>query len=170
MVSDPITEDFDFGKHFVNAVGGALYYLLLYIPFVLPFLVWGKAATRLSLIWENKSIVYSENEKVYPVWTFYLFYIVNFLLDAAIFLVWPVGFLYLGYLYAVEMEFKADFVWFFLMPLFGTYVSVISIKITKETLFFILNNLVTWILDVFVNIGKFIKNMWLLNFVWRKKD
>jgi hypothetical protein len=170
MVSDPVTEDFDFGKHFVGAIGGALYYLLLYIPFVLPFLIWGKAATRLSLIWQNKSIVYSENNKVYPVWSFYFFYLVNFILDAAIFLSWPVGFLFLGYQYGVEMEFQPDFVEFFLIPLFGMYVSVISIKLGKETLYFILNNLVLWVLDVLVNIGKFIKNMWLLNFVYRKKE
>jgi len=170
MVSDPATEDFDFGKHFVNALGGALYYLILYIPFILPFLIWGKAATRLSLIWQNKSVVYSENDKVYPVWSFYFFYVVNFLLDAAIFLSWPLGFLYTGYEYAVDREFKSDFVEYFLIPLLTVYVSVISIKVFKETLYFVLNNLVMWILEVFVNIGKLIKNMWLLNFVFKKRE
>ena len=57
IANETKTEDFDFKKHFVKASLGALYYLFVYIPFILPYKIWGKAATRISLLWENKSIV-----------------------------------------------------------------------------------------------------------------
>lgn len=56
IATDVKTEDFDFKKHFANALTGALFYIFVYIPIILPFKIWGKAATRISLIWEKKII------------------------------------------------------------------------------------------------------------------
>ena len=33
-----------------------------------------------------------------------------------------------------------------------------------------INNLVSWILEMIVNVGKLIKNVWLLNFVVKRKE
>ena len=60
-IRDAQTEDFSFGSHALKALMAAGYYLLLYIPFILPYIIWGKAATRLSLFWDSKSIAYNEN-------------------------------------------------------------------------------------------------------------
>lgn len=170
IIRDPQTEDFDFGKHALNALLGALYYLIVYIPFILPYHIWGKAATRISHIWENKSLVYKEGDKVYPMHSFYFTYIVNFLIDAIIFLTWIIGFIFLSYLFFVKGKAKGPFVEGYIIPLFMTYVSVISFKAGKEVLHFFLNNLVVWLLDVIAAIGRFFKHMWGLNIVIRKKD
>ena len=166
---DEKTEDFDFKKHFVSALLGALYYVFVYILLILPFKIWGKAATRISLIWEKKSLGYDEETSNYPVLYFYFLYLVRFLLDATIFLVWPLGFLFKSYYYFIEE--KAEYSFFenyFLIILF-IYLSVISIKICKEILYFFLNVLLKWFIEVIANFGKLIKNMWLLNFVTKKK-
>ena len=162
------TEDFDFKKHFVNASLGALYYLIVYIPFILPFKIWGKAATRISLLWENKSLIYSEQEKSYPLHLFLFYYIINFIFDAIIFLAWPVGLVLATYFYIEAFEFMPFFEGY-VMSLFSYYISVLFIRAGKEALTYILNNLVVWLFDVFKNIGLFIKNMWLLNIVIKKK-
>ena len=65
-IRDAQTEDFSFGSHALKALMAAGYYLLLYIPFILPYIIWGKAATRLALFWDSKSIAYNENDKIYP--------------------------------------------------------------------------------------------------------
>ena len=62
LISEVKTEDFDLKKHLKNAFLGSLYYLFIYIPFILPFKVWSKAATRISKLWEEKSLVYNENK------------------------------------------------------------------------------------------------------------
>ncbi|MEJ6663161.1 MAG: hypothetical protein QNL31_02560 [Flavobacteriaceae bacterium] len=163
------TEDFDFKKHFVKASLGALYYLFVYIPFILPYKIWGKAATRISLLWENKSIVYNEKDKGYPLYLFYFNYIINFIFDALIFLAWPVGIIYATYLYIDSFEYM-DFFGGYVVSLFAYYFSVLSIRLAKETLFFILNYLIVWLFEVIKNIGLLIKNIWLLNFVIKKKE
>jgi len=169
-IRDPKTDDFNFGKHALNALIGALYYLIVYIPFILPFQIWGKAATRLSEIWESKTIVYGEGDKVYPLHSFYFTYVINFLLDAIIFLIWLLGFIYINYTFFIDGKAKAPFVENYLVPLFMIYVSVIGLKAGKEIIHFILNNLVVWMLDVIVAIGRLIKNMWALNIVIKRKD
>ena len=170
IIRDPQTEEFDFGKHALNALYGALYYLIVYIPFILPYNIWGKAATRISHIWENKSLVYKEGEKVYPVHSFYFMYLVNFLIDALIFLIWIFGFLFFSYVYFIKLKAKGPIVETYLIPLFSVYTSVIWLKAGKEILHFFLNNMVVWFLDVIAAIGRFLKHMWGLNFVFRKKD
>lgn len=170
LIKDPKTDDFDFGKHALNALFAALYYLIVYIPFILPFQIWGKAATRLSHIWESKSLVYKEGDKVYPLHSFYFVYVINFLLDAIIFLIWIIGFLVLSYDFFIDGKAKAPIVEGYLLPLFMTYVSVIGLKAGKEVVHFFLNNLVVWMLDVISAIGRFIKHMWGLNFVIKRKD
>ena len=169
IANETKTDDFDFKKHFVNASLGALYYLFVYIPFILPFNIWGKAATRISLLWENKSIVYGENDKEYPLYLFYFNYIINFIFDALIFLAWPIGLVYATYAYIDAFKYM-DFFCGYVVSLFTFYFSVLAIRLAKETLFFILNYLVIWLFDVIKNIGLLIKNIWLLNFVTRKKE
>ena len=163
------TEDIDFKKHFVKASLGALYYLFVYIPFILPYKIWGKAATRISLLWENKSIVYNEKDKGYPLYLFYFNYIINFIFDALIFLAWPVGIIYATYLYIDAFEYM-DFFGGYVVTLFTYYFSVLAIRLAKETLFFTLNYLIVWLFEVIKNIGLLIKNIWLLNFVIKKKE
>ena len=163
------TEDFDFKKHFVKASLGALYYLFVYIPFILPFKIWGKAAARISSLWESKSVAYNEKEKEYPLFSFYLNYIINFIFDALIFLVWPIGLIFATYMYIDGFKFM-NFFYDYVLQLFYFYISVLSIRLAKEILFFILNYLITWLLDVIRNIGLLIKNAWLLNFVYKKKE
>lgn len=166
---DKKTEDFDFKKHFVNALLGALYYVFVYILIFLPFKIWGKAATRISLLWERKSLEYSEETSDYPVLYFYFLYLVNFILDAIIFLIWPLGFLFQSYLYFIKFELQTPFFNSYILVLIGIYLSVIAIKIGKEILYFFLNVLLKWFIDVVINIGKLIKNAWLLNFIYKKK-
>lgn len=168
-IHDPQTEDFNFNKHGLNALMAALYYVVVYIPFILPYHIWGKAATRLSLIWENRSLQYNEKDKAYPLFAFYFIYLVNFLIDAVIFLAWPLGFLMTAKTYMVDAEFSAP-VENFLIPLFAIYVSVISFKLMKEVFYFALNNLIVWFFEVIAEIGRFIKHMWRLNFVIKRKD
>ena len=162
------TEDFDFKEHFLKAALGALYYLFVYIPFILPFKIWGKAATRISTLWDNKSITYNENDKGYPLFLFCFNYLINFVFDALMFLVWPIGLIYATYAYIDGFE-NLKFFDGYVLKLFLYYFAVLAISLAKETLFFILNYLITWVFDVIKNIGLLIKNMWLLNFVIKKK-
>ena len=161
------TENFNFSQHFVKALIGALYYLILYIPFILPFNIWGKATTRLSHVWESKSLAYSEDNGTYPLHSFYLKYIVNFIFDAAMFLVWPVG---LVMTIKARIDNEGMEIMDVLIMLFTYYIFVVAIRVMKEVLFFILNTLVSWFLDVIKNIGQLIKNIWLLNIVIKRKD
>ncbi len=169
IATDVKTEDFDFKKHFANALTGALFYIFVYIPIILPFKIWGKAATRISLIWEKKSLGYNENDSTYPVLYFYFIYLINFLLDAIIFLIWPLGFLFQTYTYFIKFEANPPFFEGYILILLGIYLSVIYFKITKEIIYYFLNVLLKWFIDVLTNIGKLIKNVWLLNFVYKKK-
>jgi len=169
IATDVKTEDFDFKKHFLNALLGALYYIFVYVPIILPFKIWGKAAARISLLWEKKSLGYNENDSTYPVLYFYFMYLVNFLIDAVIFLIWPLGFLFQTYQYFIEYEANPPFFEAYVLVLLGLYLSVISLKIVKEIIYYFLNTLLKWFIEVLTNIGKLIKNIWLLNFVYKKK-
>ena len=166
-IRDAQTEDFSFGSHALKALMAAGYYLLLYIPFILPYIIWGKAATRLALFWDSKSIAYNENDKIYPLHTFIVMYYIYFIFDAVIFLSWILGLLFA--LFSMTQEVSAG-----LMVLIGAYVSVIGIKAAKEVFYFILNHILValwkWILNVISAIGRFCIHAWGLNFVYRKKD
>ena len=166
-IRDAQTEDFSFGSHGLKALMAAGYYLLLYIPFILPYIIWGKAATRLSLFWDSKSIAYKENDKTSPLHSFIVMYCIYFLFDALIFLSWILGLLFA--LFSMTQEVSAG-----LMVLIGAYVSVIGIKAAKEVFYFILNHILValwkWILNVISAIGRFCIHAWGLNFVYRKKD
>jgi hypothetical protein len=166
-IRDAQTEDFSFGSHALKALMAAGYYLLLYIPFILPYIIWGKAATRLALFWDSKSIAYNENDKIYPLHTFIVMYYIYFVFDAVIFLSWILGLLFA--LFSMTQEVSAG-----LMVLIGAYVSVIGIKASKEVFYFILNHILValwkWILNVISAIGRFCIHAWGLNFVYRKKD
>lgn len=170
VVRDPQTEEFNFSKHALNALIGAAYYLLFYIPFMLPYLIWGKAATRINEVWVNKSIAYKEGEKIYPLHSFYFSYVIYFLIDAIIYLVWILGFLGVSYMFLIEGKAKGPFVGGYIIPLVMVYTSVIWLKAIKEVVHFFLNNLIIWFLDVMAAIGRFLKHVWALNFVYRKKD
>ena len=166
-IRDAQTEDFSFGSHALKALMAAGYYLLLYIPFILPYIIWGKAATRLALVWDSKSIAYNENDKIYPLHTFIVMYYIYFIFDAVIFLSWILGLLFA--LFSMTQEVSAG-----LMVLIGAYVSVIGIKAAKEVFYFILNHILValwkWILNVISAIGRFWIHVCGLNFVYRKKD
>ena len=166
-IRDAQTEDFSFGSHALKALMAAGYYLLLYIPFILPYIIWGKAATRLALVWDSKSIAYNENDKIYPLHTFIVMYYIYFIFDAVIFLSWILGLLFA--LFSMTQEVSAG-----LMVLIGAYVSVIGIKAAKEVFYFILNHILValwkWMLNVISAIGRFWIHVWGLNFVYRKKD
>ena len=166
-IRDAQTEDFSFGSHGLKALMAAGYYLLLYIPFILPYIIWGKAATRLALFWDSKSIAYNENDKIYPLHTFIVMYYIYFVFDAVIFLSWILGLLFA--LFSMTQEVSAG-----LMVLIGAYVSVIGIKAAKEVFYFILNHILValwkWILNVISAFGRFCIHAWGLNFVYRKKD
>jgi hypothetical protein len=163
------TEDFSFKKHALKAILGSLYYIFIYIPFILPIKIWGKASARISLVWDSKSISYNENNSKYPIYLFYFNYLINFVFDAFSVLIWPIGFIYCVYSYIDNIKY-ADFVQDFIMVLVPIYLSVIVIRFAKETLFFMINNLVSWVLEVISNIGKLIKNLWLLNIVVKRKE
>ncbi len=167
IIRDQQTENFDFGSHALKALMAAGYYLLLYIPFILPYYIWGKAATRLALFWDSKSIAYNENDKIYPLHTFIVMYYIYFVFDAVIFLSWILGLLFA--LFSMTQEVSAG-----LMVLIGAYASVIGIKAAKEVFYFILNHILValwkWILNVVSAIGRFWIHVWGLNFVYRKKD
>lgn len=100
---------------------------------------------------------------------FYFIYLINFLLDAIIFLIWPLGFLFQTYTYFIKFEANPPFFEGYILILLGIYLSVIYFKITKEIIYYFLNVLLKWFIDVLTNIGKLIKNVWLLNFVYKKK-
>jgi len=169
IVNEIKTEDFNPNKHLLNATLGSLYYIFLYIPFILPFKIWSKAATRISLLWEQKTLMYSENKNNYPLIFFYFHYIINFLFDAVMFLLWPLGFIWSTYT-SIDTYYEfTSFIEGYIYMLFAIYVSVLTVKLQKEILFFMINNLFTWLFDVIKNIGKLIKNAWLLNFVHRNK-
>ena len=164
------TEDFNFKEHALKALLGSLYYIFVYIPFILPIKIWGKAAARISLVWDSKSISYNENNSKYALFSFYFNYIINFIFDACSVLIYPIGFIYYTYeLIDTSLEFKYAFE-AYIIGLVQVYVSVVAIRFAKETLFFMINNLVSWILEMIVNVGKLIKNVWLLNFVVKRKE
>ena len=166
-IRDAQTEDFSFGSHALKALMASGYYLLLYIPFILPYIIWGKAATRLSLFWDSKSIAYNENDKTYPLHSFIVMYYIYFLFDALIFLSWILGFLFARYTMTQEVSEG-------LMVLIVVYLCVIGIKAAREVFYFILNHILValwkWILNVISAFGRFCIHAWGLNFVYRKKD
>lgn len=168
FVTEEKTPEFYFKKHVVKALLGALYYLIVYIPFILPFKVWGKAATRVSALWESKSISYNENSAKYPIYSFYFNYFINFIFDAVMVLIWPLGFIFVTFFFFKDFE-QTPFFDYYIITLLKIYLSVIGIRLMKETYFFIINNLGSWLLNTIINIGKLVKNMWLLNFVYKKK-
>ena len=100
-------------------------------------------------------------------------YLVTFVFDSAILLAWALG------LYQALFEIKGyevfNYMDFFpamktmLIGLLTIYTSVIFLKLAKESLNFILENLITWILDVIRSIGQMLVNIWKLNIVIRRK-
>ena len=175
-IRDAQTEDFSFGSHALKALMAAGYYLLLYIPFILPYIIWGKAATRLSLFWDSKSIAYKENDKTSPLHSFIVMYCIYFLFDALIFLSWILGFLYITKLFFIDHDdYSLDVIKFYFLFLFGLYaLAPIVIKAAKEAFYFILNHILVtlwkWTLNVVSAFGRFCIHAWGLNFVYRKKD
>lgn len=173
-IRDAQTEDFSFGSHALKALMAAGYYLLLYIPFILPYIIWGKAATRLSLVWESKSMAYNENDKIYPLHTFIVMYFIYFIFDAVIFLSWILGFLLITKDLVTSETFSTEVFKAYFVSLFMLYISAIGIKAAKEVFYFILNHILValwkWILNVISAIGRFCIHAWGLNFVYRKKD
>lgn len=160
-------------EHLVPSFKAAVYYLLVYIPILLPLSIWKTAAVALAKLWQTRSVSFENPTGKYPLWSMLYKYLVTVVFDSAILLAWLIG------LYASIFEVKAyeifKYMDFFpamkttLKGLLMIYTSVIMIKLAKETLNFILENLITWILDVIRSIGQMMVNIWKLNFVIRRK-
>ena len=58
----------------------------------------------------------------------------------------------------------------FATALIGMYASVIFIRLAKESLKFVVENLVSWMLDVIHGIGQMLVNVWKFNVVIRNKN
>jgi len=160
-------------EHLVPSLKAAVYYLLIYIPLLLPLSIWKTAAVSLAKLWQTRSVSFESPSGKYPLWSMLYNYLITFVFDSAILLAWVFG------LYQALFEFKGYEVFkymdFFpamkttLLGLLTIYTSVILLKLAKETLNFILDNLITWILDVIRSIGQMMVNIWKLNFVIRRK-
>ena len=171
-------DQFNSQQHLRSAVFSSLYYLLVYIPLILPLQIWKQAAVGLAGIWESKSLEYHSVEKYGLAKFFYEKMILKFIFDAFIFLAWP----YLLYELIVEQEFFSGLGSIFeyagfmtgMKPLIGSllgvYASVIVIRLSKEAFLWIIDNLLTWAISVIRAIGGFFVNAWKLNLVIRRKD
>ena len=160
-----------------SATISALYYLLVYIPIILPLNIWNQAAIAISGIWESKTLNYQGSDKYGLAKFLYEKMILAFIFDAMIFLAWPF-LLYqaLFELHALDLlghAFDAGFVQgmkALIYGLLGIYTSVISIRLFKEAFFWAIDNLLSWIISVIRAIGGFCVNAWKLNLVIRRKD
>jgi hypothetical protein len=166
-------DSFNREEHLVPSLKAAVYYLLVYIPLLLPLAIWKNAAVSLAKLWRTRSVSFENPTGKYPLWSMLYNYLVTFVFDSAILLAWALG------LYQALFEIKGyevfNYMDFFpamktmLIGLLTIYTSVIFLKLAKESLNFILENLITWILDVIRSIGQMLVNIWKLNIVIRRK-
>ena len=63
-------------------------YQIVYYVFILPFEVWSKAIKRLAAQRENKSLKFVEIKSQWPMFTFLKRWLIDFLLDALIAIIW----------------------------------------------------------------------------------
>ena len=172
------SQEFNKDKHLKPAIQAAVYYLFIYIPILLPLSIWKQAAVSLTNLWQSRSISFNSNSGNYPLWKLLYNYIITFVFDAAILLAWPLAlyefifemngfdaikgmFEYLPFLQAVKT---------FGITLISMYASVIFIRLAKETLKFVIENLVSWMLAVIHGIGQMLVNVWKFNVVIRYKN
>ena len=171
-------QEFNKDKHLKPAIQAAVYYLFIYIPILLPLSIWKQAAVSLTSLWQTRSISFNSNSGNYPLWKLLYHYLLTFVFDAAILLAWPL----VLYQFIFELDgFDAIGVMFEYMPFFeavktlattliGMYACVIFIRLAKETLKFVVENLVSWMLDVIHGIGQMLVNVWKFNVVIRNKN
>jgi hypothetical protein len=168
---------FNHDEHLVPSIKAAFYYLLVYIPILLPLSIWKDSSVSLTNLWQTRSVSFDSSSGKYPLWSLLYKYLVTFVFDAAILLAWPYA------LYQAIFEFKLftmlknafeysgfmDTVELLLYTLLAIYTSVVFLRLAKETLNFVIENLVTWILDILRSIGQMMINIWKLNIVIRRK-
>ena len=170
-------DNFNTQTHLRSAITSSLYYLLVYIPLILPLHIWKQAAVSLAAIWDSKALQYQSSDKYGLARFFYEKMILTFIFDALIFLAWP----YLLYKVVIEMSgfdilgyaFDAGFgqgMKTLVYGLLGIYGSVIAIRLSKEAFFWAVDNLLSWVISVIRAIGGFCVNAWKLNLVIRRKD
>ena len=170
---DQPNNQFNRDEHIMPSVKAAFYYLFIYIPILLPLSIWKDAAVSLTNLWQTRSVSFDSSSGKYPLWSLLYKYLVTFVFDAAILLAWPFA------LYQAIFEFHlftmlghfdfVDAVELLIKALLAIYTSVIVLRLAKETLNFVIENLITWILDIFRSIGQMMVNIWKLNIVIRRK-
>ena len=172
------SQEFNKDKHLKPAIQAAVYYLFIYIPILLPLSIWKQAAVSLTNLWQSRSISFNSNSGNYPLWKLLYHYLITFVFDAAILLAWPI---YL-YFFIFELDgfsaIKGMFQYLpfmvalrtFAFALLIMYGSVIVLRLAKETLKFVIENLVSWMLAVIHGIGQMLVNVWKFNVVIRHKN
>jgi hypothetical protein len=175
---DQPNNEFNSDEHLKPAIKAAVYYLFIYIPILLPISIWKEAAVSLTNIWQSRSISFNSRTGKYPLWSLFYKYVVTFVFDASILLAWPIliyqfifewsGFSMIGNMFEY-MSFSAAIKTIISGGL-AMYGSVIGIRLAKETLKFVLDNLVTWMLNVLHSIGQMLVNVWKFNVVIRRKE
>jgi len=171
---------FNSDKHLKPAIKAAVYYLFVYIPILLPLSIWKEAAVSLTGLWQTRSISFNSRSGKYPLWSLLYSYVVNFVFDAAILLAWPFllyqfifeanGFSMIGDLFSSEYISFVEAMKIIISGGLAMYGSVIAIRLAKETLKFVLENLVAWMLNVLHSIGQMLVNVWKFNIVIRRKE
>ena len=172
------SQEFNKDKHLKPAIQAAVYYLFIYIPILLPLSIWKQAAVSLTNLWQSRSISFNSNSGNYPLWKLLYHYLITFVFDAAILLIWPLAL----YFCIFELDgfslIKGMFEYLPFMVAFRTlaialismYSSVIIVRLAKETLNFAIENLVSWMLNVIHGIGQMLVNIWKFNVVIRHKN
>ena len=170
-------ESFNPQTHLRSAVVSSLYYLVVYIPIILPLNIWKQAAVSVAGVWESKALQYRGTDKYGLAKFLYEKMILTFIFDALIFLAWPFllyqAFFEYSALDMLGYAFDAGFgqgMKALVYGLLGIYTSVISIRLIKEAFFWAVDNLLSWVISVIRAIGGFFVNAWKLNLVVRRKD
>jgi len=159
---DQPNNQFNRDEHLMPSIKAAFYYLLVYIPILLPLSIWKDASVSLTHLWQTRSVSFDSRVGKYPLWTLLYKYVITFVFDAATLLAWPFV------LYQAIFELKSfnllesmyesmGFVQTFkylIIALLGMYTIVILIRLAKEALNFVLGVLVTWMFDVIHSIGQ----------------
>ncbi|MDA1383034.1 MAG: hypothetical protein O3A22_03945 [Bacteroidetes bacterium] len=153
---------FNRDEHLMPSIKAALYYLLVYIPILLPLSIWKDASVSLTNLWQTRSVSFDSSSGKYPLWSLLYKYVITFVFDAAILLAWP----YVLYQAIFEFEMfhnlgsQFEYLGFvgtmkyLIMTLLGMYTVVIFLRLAKEALNFVLGIIVTWIFDVISSLGK----------------
>ena len=153
---------FNHDEHLVPSIKAAFYYLLVYIPILLPLSIWKDSSVSLTNLWQTRSVSFDSGSGKFPLWDLLYKYIITFVFDAAILLAWP----YMLYQAIFEVKLFNDLGSMFkalgfleatknlAMAFLFMYTVVIFIRLAKEALNFVLGVVVTWVFDVISSLSK----------------